>query len=69
MSVDATPSDFEVQAQRPGRYPVAINFTSTWTVTEGDACVERGDDDSTVVVAREPGTIRVSSRLGFGSGC
>ena len=38
----ATPSGFEVQAQRPGRYPVAINFTSTWTVTDGDACVERG---------------------------
>jgi hypothetical protein len=60
---------FEVDAPRPGSYPVAINYTWTWSVTEGDACVERADDDSTVVVAREPGTVRVVSRLGFGSGC
>src|SRR5205085_775107 len=41
---------FEVEAPRPGRYPVALNFTSTWTVTSGDACVERAADGTTVVV-------------------
>jgi hypothetical protein len=70
LGVSAAGADwFEVEAPLPGEYPVAINFTSTWTVDGGDACVERAGDGSTVVVAREPGTVRVSSRLGFGSGC
>jgi hypothetical protein len=60
---------FELPAPRPGRYPVAFNYTSTWTVEAGDACVERADDGSTIVVAKQPGRIRVSSELGFGSGC
>ena len=63
------PDWFEVDAPRPDSYPVAINFTSTWTVTSGDACVERADDGTTVVAASEPGIVRVESRLGFGSGC
>jgi hypothetical protein len=54
---------------RPGNYPVRINFTSTWTVTEGDACVSRSSNGETVVEAREAGTIHVQSKLGFGSGC
>ncbi len=70
LGVTATGPDwFEIEAPRPGSYPVALNFTSTWTVTDGDACVERGPDDSTVVAAHAPGTIRVQSQLGFGSGC
>ena len=46
---------FEVDAPQPGPVSVVINFTSTWTVTAGDACVERADDGTTVVVVREPG--------------
>jgi hypothetical protein len=70
VGVTAAGADwFEIDAPRPDRYPVAINFTSTWAVADGDACVERGPDGSTVVVARAPGTVRVESRLGFGSDC
>ncbi len=63
------PDWFAVEAPRPGHYLVALNFTSTWTVTEGDACVERADDDSTMVEVAAPGSVRVESKLGFGSGC
>ena len=70
LGVSAIGADwFEVDAPRAGSYPVALNFTSTWTVTEGDGCVERGPSDSTVVQAKAPGTIRVESKLGLGSGC
>jgi hypothetical protein len=60
---------FEIDAPRAGSYPAALNFTRTWTVTEGSGCVERGPDGQTVVRAKAPGTIRVESKLGFGSGC
>jgi hypothetical protein len=63
------PDSFEVSVPRPGDYAVRINFTSTWAVTDGDACVSRGTDGDTVVRARDAGTIRVESKLGFGSGC
>lgn len=63
------PDWFEVDAPRAGSYPVALNFTSTWTVAQGDGCVARGPNDSTLVRAKTPGTIRVESKLGFGSGC
>jgi hypothetical protein len=70
LGVTATGPDwFELEAARPGSHPVALNFTSTWTVTEGDACVERGPGDSTVVEVNASGTVRVQSKLGFGSGC
>jgi hypothetical protein len=65
----AGPDWFELEAPRAGRYPVAMNYTSTWTVSAGDGCVRRGPDDSTVVEADGPGLIRVRSELGFGSGC
>jgi hypothetical protein len=70
LGVSAAGADwFEVDAPRAGTYPVALNFTSTWTVTNGDACVEPASDGTTTVKADAPGKIRVESKLGFGSGC
>jgi hypothetical protein len=63
------PDWFEVGVPGPGSYPTTNNYTSTWAVTEGDACVSRGPNGETVVRAQAPGTIRVQSKLGVGSGC
>ncbi len=61
------PDGFTVAAPRAGSYPVAINWSHWWQVTDGDACL-REEDGETVVEAREPGTIRVGVGLS-GSGC
>ena len=59
---------FEVDAPRPGPVPVRIRFSPMWTVAGGEACVEEGEGDWTVVDAERAGTIRVQTRL-FGSSC
>jgi hypothetical protein len=69
LASEIGPDWFAVSVPRPGKYPVRINFSPTWTVTEGDACVSRGENGNAAVQAKSAGTIRVESKLGFGSGC
>ena len=67
-AVASGPDWFEIVARRAGDLPVEIGFTPWWRVVEGDACVQEGDDDSTVVAAKAPGPVRVEARLG-GDSC
>jgi hypothetical protein len=63
---------FTLQADRPGRFLVRVHFTRYWTLTAGAACVERGPEGFTDVIARRAGEIRVAARfslgLAFGAG-
>ena len=56
------PQSFGVAASRPGSYLVRIHYTPYWTVTGGDACVER-DGDWTRIVVREPGDVQITARF------
>ena len=59
---------FEIDARRPGAYPVGIEFTRWWRVVEGRGCVSEAEDGATVVEASAPGRIRIEPRLG-GDSC
>ena len=57
---------FALHADRPGRFLVRIHFTRYWTLTAGDACVERGPEGFTDVIARRAGEIRVAASFSLG---
>lgn len=57
---------FALHADRPGRFLVRVHFTRYWTLTAGDACVERGPGGFTDVIARRAGDIRVAARFSLG---
>jgi hypothetical protein len=48
--------------RKPGPYLVRIHYTPYWTVTAGDACIEREGDWSRVDVARA-GTVHVDAQF------
>ncbi len=58
-------ADFAFSARDAGPYLVRIHYTPYWTVTSGDACVER-DGDWTRLEARHPGAIDVAARFSLG---
>lgn len=57
---------FALHARRAGRFLVRIHFTRYWTFTAGDACIERGPEGFTEVIARQAGDIRVAARFSLG---
>ena len=57
---------FALHAEHPGRFLVRVHFTRYWTLTAGDACVERGPEGFTDVIAREAGDIRVAALFSLG---
>ena len=63
---------FALHAAHAGRFLLRIHFTRYWTLTKGEACVERGPGGFTEVIARRAGEIRVAARfslgLAFGAG-
>jgi hypothetical protein len=59
------PASFTLSARDVGRFLLRIRYTRYWTVTAGDACVER-DGEWTGVEVRDPGTITVAARFSLG---
>jgi hypothetical protein len=57
-----SPDGFSLDVRRPARALVRVHFTFYWTVTAGDACVERAGD-WTRIDARRPGDVSVGTRL------
>jgi hypothetical protein len=55
-------SSFTFEAHRAGSYLVRIHYTPYWTVTSGDACVQR-DGDWTRLEVRSPGTVDVDAQF------
>jgi len=55
-------ADFAFSARSAGTYLVRIHWTPYWTVTAGDACVER-DGDWTRLDVRSPGVVDVAARF------
>jgi hypothetical protein len=65
------PASFTLSTRDSGPFLVRIHYTRYWTVTAGDACVER-DGQWTGVTVRDPGTVTVAARFSleglFGDG-
>jgi len=59
------PNSFSLDARRPGDVLVRVHFTSYWTVTAGEACVQPDGDWTRVDVARA-GEVTVAARLSVG---
>jgi hypothetical protein len=57
-------STFAFSARDAGAYLVRIHYTPYWTVTDGDACVQR-DGDWTRLDVRSPGAVKVAARFSF----
>jgi hypothetical protein len=57
------PTSFILDARRAGPVLVRVRWTPYWRVTRGSACVERTDDDWTLVRAERPGAIRVAAEF------
>jgi hypothetical protein len=57
---------FTLQATHPGVVLVRVHFTPYWAVTRGTACVARGPEGFTRVVARRAGTVRVVVSFALG---
>ncbi len=55
-------ADFGFSARDTGTYLVRIHYTPYWTVTSGNACVQR-DGDWTRLDVRSPGTVDVAARF------
>jgi hypothetical protein len=60
------PASFTLSARRPGPFLVRIHYTRYWTVTGGEACVER-DGDWTRVDAPRGGVVSVTARFSLGA--
>ncbi len=56
------PDRFTLSARDSGSFLVRVHYTPYWTVTAGDACVER-DGDWTGVRMVDPGSVQVSARF------
>jgi hypothetical protein len=65
------PASFTLSTRDSGPFLVRIHYTRYWTVTAGNACVER-DGEWTGVTVRKPGTVTVVARFSleglFGDG-
>jgi hypothetical protein len=59
------PASFALAVRDPGPYLVRVHYTPYWTVTAGNACVERNGDWTRVEV-RAPGPVAVSARFSLG---
>jgi hypothetical protein len=59
------PASFTLSMHDSGQFLVRIHYTRYWTVTSGDACVER-DGEWTGVTVRNPGTVTVAARFSLG---
>ncbi len=59
------PASFTLSTHDSGPFLVRIHYTRYWTVTSGNACVER-DGEWTGVTVRNPGTVAVSARFSLG---
>ena len=62
-AIQLSPDGFQITAARPGEALVRVRHTRWWTVTAGDACVQRAADGMTLVRVRRPGRISVQARL------
>jgi hypothetical protein len=58
------PDSFTLSARDAGPFLVRVRYTPYWTVTSGDACVER-DGDWTGVDVMRPGSVEISARFGL----
>ena len=56
------PASFTLSTRDAGLFLVRVRYSRYWTVTAGDACVER-DGDWTQVEVRRPGTVNVAARF------
>ncbi len=56
------PASFTLSARDSGAFLVRVRYTRYWTVTSGEACVERHGDWTEVEVLR-PGTVSVAARF------
>jgi hypothetical protein len=56
------PASFTLSARDSGAFLVRVRYTRYWTVTSGEACVERHGDWTEVEVPR-PGTVEVTARF------
>ncbi len=56
------PASFTLSTRDSGPFVVRIHYTRYWTVTAGNACVER-DGEWTGVTVRNPGTVTVAARF------
>jgi hypothetical protein len=56
------PASFTISAHEAGSFLVRVRYSSYWTVSFGDACVERRGDWTEVEV-RRPGTVSVTARF------
>ena len=56
------PASFTLAARDAGAFLVRVRYTRYWTVTSGEACVER-DGDWTEVDVLRPGTVSVAARF------
>lgn len=59
------PSSFALDARRRGEVLVRVHFTSYWTVSAGDACVQAAGGWTRVDVAR-PGEVSLTARFSVG---
>jgi len=58
-------ASFTFSARDAASYLVRIHYTPYWTVTSGNACVER-DGDWTLLDVRRPGTVEVDASFSLG---
>jgi hypothetical protein len=56
------PDSFTLSSRAAGAYLLRIHYTPYWTVTAGNACVER-DGDWTRLEVRRPGAVEVAARF------
>jgi hypothetical protein len=56
------PASFTISAREAGSFLVRVRYSSYWTVSSGDACVERRGDWTEVEV-RRPGIVSVTARF------
>jgi len=59
------PASFTLSTRHSGPFLVRVHYTPYWTVTAGDACVER-DGDWTEVDVAHPGSVSVAARFSLG---
>jgi hypothetical protein len=59
------PNWLEIQAKQPGTALIHVHFSPYWAVTEGSGCVAPVGD-STKLLIRRPGVLRVAIRFSLG---
>jgi hypothetical protein len=59
------PNWLELEAARPGTALIHVHFSPYWAVTQGSGCVAPAGD-STKLVVRRPGVLRVAIRFSLG---